>query len=172
MLTWWNRPASTSLKSLPCPFHCSHSRQHIRLWCIPLWRQTRCLWATRHSTGCLWEGQGQRQQREPEQRSFIWGDKDKTPFLWREKSKIFKECKQVNFVGDSGKLLKGARFSLPCNISKFFVARLRLMDGFALWCLIPLWREREPDHTCRHVIQSRTTKPSLHAAQQWVLTRM
>lgn len=38
-----------------------------------------------HSTGCLWEGRGQRQQREPEQRSFIWGDKDKTPFLWRER---------------------------------------------------------------------------------------
>lgn len=81
-----------------------------------------------HSTGCLWEGPGQRQQREPEQRSFLWGDKDKTPFSWRKKSEIFKECKQVNFVGNSGKLLKEARFSLPYNISKFFCG-LSAFDG-------------------------------------------
>lgn len=147
----------------------THSRQHIRLWCIPLWRQTCCLWAMRHSTGCLWEGQGQRQQREPEQRSFIRGDKDKTPFSQREKSEFFKECKQVNFVGNSGKLLKDSHF--PIIYQSF------LWPVCVWWTalLCDAWSPCEGKGsliTHADMWYSHSTKPSLHVGQQWVLTRM
>lgn len=171
MLTWWNRPASTSLKSLPCAFHCSHTADNTFACDAFLCDVKLAASGLRGTAQDVCERDRARDNKENQSRDHSYGETQiKGHFCGARKARVLKECKQVNVAGNSGKLLKVAPLLLPDYISQLSVACLRLTDAWALWCLIPLRRQRAWSHT--DMWYSHTTKPSLHVAQQWFLTGM